>query len=64
MAKFKHQDEEEFDIFCEICQEEHSSGIPESKCRDRARKGNDQFLQKERQNRADKGAPGADEDDE
>jgi hypothetical protein len=38
MPKFRHQDEEEFDIFCDFCQVEHSSNVPEKLCREEARK--------------------------
>lgn len=38
MPKFRHEDEEEYDIFCDLCQFEHGSNIPEKLCRENARK--------------------------
>lgn len=38
MPKFRHQDEEEDLFFCDSCNCEHDSGVPEKVCRENARK--------------------------
>lgn len=48
MPKFKHNDDEEFTFFCDLCEEEHGSSIPESTCRKNSRKSKDRLLEEQR----------------
>lgn len=54
MPKFKHYDEDEDLVYCDLCQYEHDAGIPESVCRKNANKSKDRLLEEQRDQRWDR----------
>ena len=63
MAKFKHQDEEESYFFCEMCDYEHSSDIPEHVCVSSRERRNKEAVQKNRLLRGKADSTDEDEDE-